>query len=82
MNILGFFKSIFNPKIPTEYYVLKQTQPGIFKVETRFCDTKDPVSVLVYKIDKKFWATTNRRKAISFCEKINKMSNGKTIERI
>lgn len=43
MNILGFFKSIFNPKIPTEYYVLKQTQPGIFKVETRdFATQKTP----------------------------------------
>lgn len=75
MNIIRFFKSIFSPKISTEYYVLGQIKPGIFKVETRFCDAKVPVSVLAYKIDKKFWATTNCRKAMRFCEKINKMSN-------
>lgn len=75
MNVIKWSKSLFSPKISSEYYVLEMAQNFRFKVVKKTLCANDPISVLRYKYDKKFGATTDFNKATKMCNKINQMDN-------
>lgn len=75
MNIIRWVKSLFSPKIPSEYYDLEMTEDYRFTVAKRHCNANDDISVLRWKLDKKFGATTNLGKTNRLYNRINAMNN-------
>lgn len=71
MNVIRWVKSVFARKIPKEYYIVELSGFDDFVVVEKRCDAYNPISVLRWKLDKKFGATTNRKKAERMCRKIN-----------